>query len=97
MVTSPRIIFLVVGSLSVIVISGLGAMLYLIMNQIDAALIGIIASPVSIALGALISLLNNTRTQAAPAANPSPDPAPVVVTNQPSDPVPTIEKTHEKG
>lgn len=99
MVTSPKIIFMVVASLVTIVIAGMGAIVYLILQNIDAAMIATVTGPTLTALGALISLLNNTRTQAAPAANP-PNPAPinganpqpVVVTNAPSDPVPTIEK-----
>ena len=95
MVTSPRIIFIVVCSLAGIVFLGLGEIFYLIMQKVDAALIGIIASPTSIALGALISLLNNTRTQAAPTST-LPDATaiqstPVVVTNAPANPVNTKE------
>lgn len=97
MVTSPKIIFIVVSSLAAIVLAGLGTMFYLILNKTDAALIGIIASPVATALGSLISLLNNTRTQAAPTSN-SPNgtstttttatPATVVVTNKPEGATP---------
>ncbi len=101
MVTSPRIIFIVVSSLAAIVILGLGTMFYLILQKTDAALIGIIASPVATALGSLISLLNNTRTQAAPSSNGSSSPAPIVgaaptpviVANTPTAPVAVHEVT----
>lgn len=86
MVTSPKIIFIVVCSLALIILCGLAGMFYLILQKTDAALIGIIAGPTATALGSMISLLNNTRTQAAPASNDPtiPDassgkPTPVVV------------------
>ena len=103
MVTSPKIIFIVVCSLALIVLLGLAAMFYLILVKTEGALIGIISGPTSIALGSLISLLNNTRTQAAPSANPTtaPDPTipdatahnptPVVVQQPPGAPVPVTE------
>jgi len=93
MVTSPKIIFIVVGSLALTVFLGLGGIYHLILLKTDAALIAIISGPVLTALGALISLLNNTRTQAAPAANPpnGGSPTPVTIENKSNDPVPVTE------
>lgn len=98
MVTSPKIIFIVVSSLAAIVILGLIGMFYLILEKTDAALIGIIAGPTATALGSLISLLNNTRTNAAPPSLPEPiqpiqHPAPVIVANP--EPIPVTEAPPE--
>lgn len=103
MVTSPKIIFIVVGSLAAIVILGMIGMFCLILMKTDAALIGIIAGPTLTALGSLISLLNNTRTNAAPPTpppltlpepvpGPEQSPVPVLVANPPSEPVNVTEQ-----
>ncbi len=100
MVTSPKIIFLVVASLIAVVLGGLGCMFYLVLQKVDAAMIALISGPTLTALGGLMSILNNTRTQAAPASNPPNPPdggsVPVTVINPPQDPVPTTTQPESK-
>lgn len=84
MSTNPKIIFIVVISLSAIVFAGLAMTFLLIQAKADAALVAIISGHTGTALGGLMSILNNTRTQ--------PDsPVSTVIKNPPDDPVPTIE------
>lgn len=100
MVTNPRIIFIIVVGLLIYGYSGLLATVFLIIREADPALIGLIATTSGTALGNVSGMLNNTRTQAAPAplegtGNGKPQP---VVINQPANkPVPVTDAEQPKG
>ncbi len=85
MSTHPRIIFIIVCAMAAYVPLGMLAVFLLILWKADPALIAVMAGFVGTALGGLMSMLNNTRTQGAdPAA-----PIKTEIVNPTSDPVNT--------
>lgn len=86
--TNKGTVFLVVVFLGVATLLGMGGLIWLVgtTDVKDAALLAIVAGPTGTALGALATLLASTRTEAGP-------PAPVVVANAPTDPVPVESAT----
>lgn len=85
MTPNPKIVFIVVCSLSLALFGGMLATYFLIIQDKDAALIAIISGHTGTALGGLLSILSRTGATADKA------PSKVEVTNTVKNPVPTEE------
>lgn len=103
--TPPKVIYLVIGVMGVIAFIGVSALCLTMFykNYADPAVLTAIISITSTALGSLGTMLVNTHSQTpggtttatiTTTTTPKPatdNPTPVVVTNEPTDPVPTTQ------
>lgn len=86
--TQPRIILIIVLSLSLIVIASMVGVFVLIQQKCDAAQIAMLSGMGGTALGGLMSMLNNTRSQ--PSADaPELPPIRTNIVNDSQHPIPT--------
>jgi hypothetical protein len=87
MITNPKVVFIIVGTLAFMAVLSLSLTFYLILAKADPVLIAIVAGQFGqTALTALITLLTNTRTQAGP-------PQPVTFQPPAAGPVPAVAPT----
>jgi len=105
--TPSKVVYLVVWAISLLALTGVTSLCATLFwrNYADPAVLSALISITSGLVGSLGTILTNTRSQSpggsttstvtttTEAPPPSDTPTPVVVTNKPEEPVPTIEAT----